>query len=376
MHTYTYFRYRRECSVVVAGVLLAAFSTGCSAATGPEMTPERLARLDQMQAAKTKNSITIYPVALGGEPSKDVAAVIGLMLEKAGLTEIELADSAYAPDESADFATRCADFAEHVRNGQIVTRYALYAEYLGSPSEGVKEVRGMVVNADGELVWWDRQQPGDLDFIRVRPRNPMTCSVLLVDRLKPAMGLDASTATPDREGKMARYWKVKSGVPSDGERAAIEKRAEAFGAVAPKATIAVCAARVGDDVCKACAERLVEKINDAGLCEAKLAAVHPHLDVAGSTNEQRVLWNLADAAKAHAKSTPPKADYVLYADYMIALPDGPAHAVHFVVCDREGEWVIVDFQNEYQADFKRIRPKTLEDCDQLVVERLRHYLKK
>jgi hypothetical protein len=45
-----------------------------------------------------------------------------------------------------------------------------------------------------------------------------------------------------------------------------------------------------------------------------------------------------------------------------------------VVCDRAGDWVIADLQNNHQADFQRINPKTLADCDQLVLERLIVYL--
>jgi hypothetical protein len=49
--------------------------------------------------------------------------------------------------------------------------------------------------------------------------------------------------------------------------------------------------------------------------------------------------------------------------------------VHFVVCDRAGEWVIADLQNNHHEDFQRIDPKVLEDCDRLVLERLRAQLR-
>jgi len=44
--------------------------------------------------------------------------------------------------------------------------------------------------------------------------------------------------------------------------------------------------------------------------------------------------------------------------------------VHFVVCDRRGELVVVDFQNSHHAEFKAIHPKTREDCDRLVIRRM------
>ena len=55
--------------------------------------------------------------------------------------------------------------------------------------------------------------------------------------------------------------------------------------------------------------------------------------------------------------------------------DGKVWTVHTIVCDRAGDWVIVDFQNEYQADFNRIAPKSRSDADDLVVERVAGYLR-
>jgi len=67
-------------------------------------------------------------------------------------------------------------------------------------------------------------------------------------------------------------------------------------------------------------------------------------------------------------------DYVLFTDYWFA-PSGEVWAVHFVVCDRAGDWVIVVLQNSHQEDFQRLNPKTLEDCDRLVLERLKNKLR-
>ena len=41
-----------------------------------------------------------------------------------------------------------------------------------------------------------------------------------------------------------------------------------------------------------------------------------------------------------------------------------------ITCGR----VIVDFQNNHHEDFQRINPKTLADCDRLVLERLEKHL--
>ena len=83
-----------------------------------------------------------------------------------------------------------------------------------------------------------------------------------------------------------------------------------------------------------------------------------------------MLWDMARAFREYVRQTPPTADYAVYAEYMIDLKQGRAGAVHFAVCDRSGEWVIVDFQNDHHEDFQSIAPKSGDDCDRLLVKRL------
>jgi hypothetical protein len=63
------------------------------------------------------------------------------------------------------------------------------------------------------------------------------------------------------------------------------------------------------------------------------------------------------------------------AEYFVNPAGGPVGAVHFVVCEKSGDWVLVDFQNSTHEDFQRISPKNVEDCDRLAVERLAKRLK-
>jgi hypothetical protein len=39
------------------------------------------------------------------------------------------------------------------------------------------------------------------------------------------------------------------------------------------------------------------------------------------------------------------------------------------VCDRNAEWVIVDFQNSHHADFQSISPTSPDDCIRLILRR-------
>ena len=45
-----------------------------------------------------------------------------------------------------------------------------------------------------------------------------------------------------------------------------------------------------------------------------------------------------------------------------------------VVCDHNGEWVIVDFQNDHFPDFQAVELKSGDDCDRLVTKRLDRFL--
>jgi hypothetical protein len=93
-------------------------------------------------------------------------------------------------------------------------------------------------------------------------------------------------------------------------------------------------------------------------------------------NEQKVLWDMARGVREFVQAHRPDADYVLYAHYLMGKDASGKTAVggvHFVICDREGRWVVVDFQNDHHGDFNAVNPKSREDCDQLVARRLKTY---
>jgi hypothetical protein len=93
------------------------------------------------------------------------------------------------------------------------------------------------------------------------------------------------------------------------------------------------------------------------------------MEGSGWPNEMQVLWLFARNVREYVRENPADCDYVLFADYWFN-PRGQVWAVHFVVCDRAGDWVIVDLQNSHHKDFQRLEPKTLADCDRLVLKRL------
>ncbi|MFH1741678.1 MAG: hypothetical protein ABIH23_21950 [bacterium] len=318
-----------------------------------------------------KTSVTIFPISLAGHLSKDVADVIGLFLEKAAVRNIETVTAEFI-SPSVDTAEKTgAAFAEFIRNNPVDTDYAIYGEFLGSPKTGVKEVRTIVVDKSGTLLWSDSQTPENAAFKKVQPRNPMTCSVLMAEKLRYKFGLKEQEDAP--RGKMAELWDQKSGLPSEEERSAMKERQDILKKTGTASTLEVLPLQIRSESSRENAEHLAALLNEDNICQARVSNKDLHLEIQGNSNEQRVLWDMARAFRDYVKANPPGAEYALYADY--AVFSEQVRFVHFVVCDRTGEWVIVDFQNEYQPDFKKIDPKSEQDCDRLVARRFQQYLK-
>jgi len=155
----------------------------------------------------------------------------------------------------------------------------------------------------------------------------------------------------------------------------MEKRLAVMKKAGRSAKVTVFPVRLSDDeVGKKDAAHLAGLLEKKKLCEAKPVDSPLRVKIQFTTNEQELLWELARAFQDHVKQNPPEADYALLADYLFPRPDR-AWAVHFVICDRAGAWVIVDFQNEHHGDFQSVDPKTPDDCGRLVGKRLEGYLR-
>jgi hypothetical protein len=176
---------------------------------------------------------------------------------------------------------------------------------------------------------------------------------------------------------MAALMNQRSGLPPESERAALPARRQTMKQALPGATLLVYPARLGGNQTSVpSATNIVRLLNEAGLCRA-VASGQPLLLKASQTdpNELKSLWDLAREFRDFVRTHPPAADYALYADYAFNPQNADQGFVHFVVCDRQGEWVIVDMQNSHQPDYQTVGIISRERCDQLLVKRLEGYLK-
>jgi hypothetical protein len=361
--------------------LLSALLCGSSWAQNPpaplSITPEQQQRLDTMKSKSVDASLTVLPVRLGGRPWGRVSQVVGVLLEKQGLKNIELVKAPLDSTNTDTMDDLSAAVGAFVRANPLTTDYALYAEFNGTRETGLNELRAVVVDKTGSVVWTDRQTPQDEAFKKLEQVDPMTLSVLLVERLSPQLGLNDETAKAARPGKLEALLNEQSGMPSQAERDASHTRLEAMKQAARSATLLIYPARVGgNEASAASAANVVQLLKKAGLCKA-VQAEQPVLlkSSQADPNEQKTLWSLAREFREYVRAHPPETDYALYADYVFNPQDADQGFVHFIVCDRKGEWVIVDYQNSHHPDYQSVGVTSRARCDELLVKRLRSCLR-
>jgi hypothetical protein len=361
---------------LLLGVLLSPGWAGAQPVSlEPAVPPEQQQRLELMKTRGTEASLTILPVRLGGEPFDRVTEVIGLFLEEQGLTTIELGKTVFGQETRTELQGLAAAVGEFVKDHPVTTDYVLYAEINGSRETGIDELRAVVTDRAGAVVWTDCQTPQDEAFKSLESPEPMSLCVLLVERLSPYLSLDEETARAAKPGKLAAIMAERSGMPPENETAPLPERLKLMKESRQQATLMIFPVRVGGEADTASAAGLEKMINDAALCRAIPAKVSVLLKASqADPNEQKILWDLAREVREYARKNPADADYVLFADYVFNPRQWEQGFVHFVVCDREGEWVIVDMQNSHHPDYRSIKPVSKEDCSKLLVKRLGAYL--
>ncbi len=342
----------------------------------PILSPEQQQRLALMKSKSTEASLTILPIRLAGKPFDRVTELVGLLLEQRGLKNIDLGKTAFEPMTNVSLERLAESVGQFVKQHPIQTDYALYAEINGNRQVGLNGLRAVVVDKAGLVVWSDQQTPEDIKRQNVEP-EPMGLCVLLSQRLEPEFGLNEQTAKAAKPGKMAALMEERSGLPPQKERDLLPDRQKLMKQAKQKATLVVFGARVqGQQTDPESAANLVEMINGAGLYNAVAANQCVLLKASqADPNEQKVLWDLAREFRDYTKKNPPAADYALYADYVFNPQNWEQGFVHFVVCDRKGDWVMVDFQNSHQPDYQSVKPTSRETCDKLLFQRLEGYLR-
>ncbi len=323
-----------------------------------------------MKAKGPNASLTILPVMIVGRPFDRASAVLGVGLEQNGLQTIALGKTPFRAGVKVEFPVLSAALADFLKTNAVATDYALYAEFNGPTLD---EVRAVVVKKTGEIVWVDHQTTQDRAFQALgTPRDPMILLNFVVERLSAQLGLNEETAK-NRSRKLEEELTANSGyAPAIEREERMPARLKTMKESRPKATLLVAGVRIGGAVNVTNSADLAKRIGQAKLFESVVAARKPPLLEARLTDgdQMRYLWTIAREFQAYVKKNPPDADYVLYADYIFDRQHWQQGGVQFVVCDRQGEWVIAELTNSDQQDYQRVKPISAEGCDKLLVDRL------
>ena len=231
-------------------------------------------------------SITVFPVVLAGSANVDVANVVGSLLERGGMPAVEVAEATFMPDPAQDFAAQAAAFGAFVREPVLPTERALFVEILGSRAIGITELRSVLVDAAGKVLWSERQNAGDGAFDEKPPKEPLDSCVFVVQRLREPLGLADPLRSGAKEGKLGERMKQKAGVPPAAELEAMTQRLAALRKLGAGASIRVLPPRRGDAWSATDASDLATRLQSAGFSGAKASTDPVRFATDRSSNEQ------------------------------------------------------------------------------------------
>jgi len=353
------------CAALTAAAQLAC--VGRSAATPTPEGPSDPAARQALAKAGSSAALTVLPTRVAGRAMPQVGEAVAMLLEQRGMPNLETSATAFTPPENGDLAATARAFAEFVRTNPPATEWALWTDFPASKERRFIAVRGIIADRQGRVAWSDEIAPGDAAFDRAKPREPIVCCALLADRLRPVLQFQAPkpNAPP---GRITQRWQKATGLPDKAGLDAIARRGETFRKSAATSRLLVYPVRIGDERIPAHAIHIANLLNENKVTRAAAAPAGPNPPPVRDMNEQKVLWAMANGLREFVSKNPPDADYVLFAEYF--FNGDKVGAVHFAVCDRHGELVIVEHQNTNTPDLKAAAPKSRDDCDALVAKRI------
>ena len=360
--------------IVVAAIVVGSLSVWASASESKKAaTPVKLG----------EKSVTVFPVVitpnkgLTTDMRRRIGEIVGMLLERADMKDVQLGKAEYLPEEGGKIEEVAAAFGKFVAGQKIETPYALLGEIKGERKKGIDAIRTIVVDAKGNVVLAEEIQKGAFaKSCPTVPKDPMSCCVFIAHRLREPWGLKDPLRADAPEGKVQENWRKKSGIPTDEEFAAIKDREAKLRKKLADSSLEICPAYAYRKPAPESQTKLAALLADVGFASVKAVDNGPDLKVPGSPNEQEVLWRTAKKARAYFQEHAPTCEYVLVADFGIGRSEEKVKvgAVHWILCDQKGDWVMVDYQNSHHSDFQEIDPDSVEDCLELVKVRLKKRL--
>jgi hypothetical protein len=308
-----------------------------------------------------------------------IAEVLGVFLERAGMDNIELAESSFSPPKTDDPAKLAKEFGQLVAKQPLKTDYALFVQ-ITAPEHKIKEIRTVVVDKAGKLIFSDKVDDETYAKEKIKPPDePLTACLFIVKRLDKVWDLADPMRENAPQGKMAELMNKRSALPPEKEIADMKKRLVVLKEKIATSKVTVYPIHLWEGSDESGAVQLAKSINESGICQAEPSGIDTKIRIKGDPNEQKILWDTARAFRDFLRKNPPATQYALLADYGISPASDGKHEVghvHLILCDKSGDWVLADFQNSHHPDFQNIAPKSVEDCNRLALKRLQNYLSK
>jgi len=331
-------------------------------------------RADEPQLKLLGKAVTVYPIVLAepGKPVRDdpqkmglrVAEVVGVMLEKHGMLPgiaPEHPESILPEDSLAEVERKLLAF----QSGRAMeSDYALFAMVEGRPTNKgpvFTRICAVLTDSSGQVVWTQDRT----EFPDGAPDCLMDACVQIIQMLR----FVSDFKEPGRNAPRGPFQQRLEDRDRDPEHDAMDKWFEAARGSFRQATLTVYPFRIWgtEEGSAEGAEALAEKLNKAGLFHsATVAGTDTRLNAKRDPSQPKILWGTARDFREYLREHPAQTDYALLVDVAI-----PAHHLHSVLCEGSGNWVMIDFQNSHHRDFKKIDPKTLEDCVALAFRRLK-----
>lgn len=322
----------------------------------------------------TGKSVAVYPVGIDRSGASEefdfkdrVAEVIGVFLERAGMSP-EIASNSVAVTPADSLSAVEDKIRESRSKRRIDTDYTLFVSFTGKPAATgpiLSKVSMVLTDTAGDTVW-SRE---DTEFPDGAPDSPMAACVHVAKVMQSVSDLEDFERRDAPRGAMDELMNKRSGMPPKPEIEAMAQRWETARGSLRNATLTVYPFHVwgGEEGSAEIAETLARNLTKAGFAQATATRTDPHLMMQANPNELRVLWDTARAFRSYLREQPADSDYALLVD--VSAPPN-VHHVHLILCEGNGEWVLVDLQNSHHSDFQQVNPDSLADCEKLAERRL------
>jgi hypothetical protein len=220
-------------------------------------------------AAKARHkSVTVYPVEIE-HPGHDIgpmpqrmAEIIGMFLERSGMTEVKLTEDMFTAPKTDDTSKIAEDFAQFATKKSLKTEYALFVQ-LSAVDFKIKGIRSIVADKNGKVIFNDFTDQETYAKNKRQPTDePLTVCLFVAERLGRVWDLADPLRSDVSESKIEKRMNNKAGIPSDDEIAAIEKRQKLLKGKISTGKITVYPIHLWGGSDKPAAAELTKMIND------------------------------------------------------------------------------------------------------------------